>query len=100
MLGLILSKVGEDRSGEWLLTLTLSMLRCLSVCLSSGMRSGTVPHTIVVGLGAACEIASEEMEVQEQLLFGPHIIKRQLVILVNFPTVSHTPLSINRTTSN
>ncbi|XP_065915316.1 cysteine desulfurase-like isoform X2 [Dysidea avara] len=27
-----------------------------------GMRSGTVPHTLVVGLGAACEIAGEEME--------------------------------------
>ena len=38
---------------------------------SSGMRSGTVPHTLVVGLGAACEIAGEEMEVLWQLLFGP-----------------------------
>ena len=28
------------------------------------MRSGTVPHTLVVGLGAACEIAGEEMEVR------------------------------------
>ena len=28
-----------------------------------GMRSGTVPHTLVVGLGAACEIAAREMEV-------------------------------------
>ena len=27
------------------------------------MRSGTVPHTLAVGLGAACEIASQEMEV-------------------------------------
>ena len=28
-----------------------------------GMRSGTVPHTLVVGLGAACDIAAKEMEV-------------------------------------
>lgn len=27
------------------------------------MRSGTVPHTLAVGLGAACEIANQEMEV-------------------------------------
>ena len=32
-----------------------------------GMCSGTVPHTLVVGLGAACdhEIAGEEMEVRQ-----------------------------------
>ena len=28
-----------------------------------GMRSGTVPHVLAVGLGAACEVAQEEMEV-------------------------------------
>ena len=28
-----------------------------------GMRSGTVPTPIVVGLGAACELAQEEMKV-------------------------------------
>ncbi len=28
-----------------------------------GMRSGTVPTPLVVGLGAACELASKEMEV-------------------------------------
>jgi len=27
------------------------------------MRSGTVPHVLAVGLGAACEVAQEEMEV-------------------------------------
>lgn len=27
------------------------------------MRSGTVPHTLVVGLGEACEIARKEMTV-------------------------------------
>lgn len=27
-----------------------------------GMRSGTVPHTLVVGLGSACEVAQQEME--------------------------------------
>lgn len=26
-----------------------------------GLRSGTVPHHLVVGLGAACEIAAQEM---------------------------------------
>ena len=26
------------------------------------MRSGTVPHTLAVGLGAACQIAKEEMD--------------------------------------
>ena len=28
-----------------------------------GMRSGTVPTPLTVGLGAACQLASEEMEV-------------------------------------
>lgn len=28
-----------------------------------GMRSGTVPTPLVVGLGAACELAANEMEV-------------------------------------
>lgn len=28
-----------------------------------GMRSGTVPTPLVVGLGAACELAQQEMEV-------------------------------------
>ena len=28
-----------------------------------GLRSGTVPHTLVVGLGSACEIAMNDMEV-------------------------------------
>ena len=27
------------------------------------MRSGTVPHVLAVGLGAACEVAADEMEV-------------------------------------
>lgn len=27
------------------------------------MRSGTVPHTLAVGLGAACYVAGQEMEV-------------------------------------
>ncbi|KAJ7383179.1 cysteine desulfurase [Desmophyllum pertusum] len=27
-----------------------------------GMRSGTVPHVLAVGLGSACEVAQEEME--------------------------------------
>ena len=26
------------------------------------MRSGTVPHTLAVGFGAACSLAAEEME--------------------------------------
>lgn len=29
-----------------------------------GMRSGTVPHVLAVGLGAACEVSQEEMEVK------------------------------------
>ena len=28
-----------------------------------GIRSGTVPTPLVVGLGAACELAQQEMEV-------------------------------------
>lgn len=29
-----------------------------------GLRSGTVPTPLVVGLGAACEISQEEIEVE------------------------------------
>ena len=31
--------------------------------LCRGMRSGTVPHTLVAGLGEACCLAGEEMSV-------------------------------------
>lgn len=34
-----------------------------SVIIFRGMRSGTVPHVLAVGLGAACEVAMEELEV-------------------------------------
>ena len=34
-----------------------------------GMRSGTLPHMLAVGLGAACEVAKEEMEVFLLILF-------------------------------
>lgn len=34
-----------------------------------GLRSGTVPTPIVVGLGSAAEIAKKEMEVRETLLY-------------------------------
>lgn len=30
-----------------------------------GLRSGTVPTPLVVGLGAACSIAQQEMEVKD-----------------------------------
>ncbi|XP_065827415.1 cysteine desulfurase-like [Oscarella lobularis] len=31
-----------------------------------GMRSGTLPHTLIVGLGAACEICQEDMKFDHQ----------------------------------
>lgn len=31
-----------------------------------GLRSGTLPHPLVVGLGAACQIANEDMEKDSQ----------------------------------
>ena len=37
-----------------------------------GMRSGTVPAPLAVGLGAACELAQTEMDVSETKV--PHII--------------------------
>ena len=36
-----------------------------------GMRSGTVPTPLVVGLGAACQLAVEEIEVCSPSLIGP-----------------------------
>ena len=35
-----------------------------------GLRSGTVPAPLVVGLGAACRIAKEEMQVSFTWLVG------------------------------
>ena len=37
-----------------------------------GMRSGTVPTPLVVGLGAACELAAQEMEVGGKLVASFH----------------------------
>jgi len=31
-----------------------------------GLRSGTLPHSLCVGMGAACELAEKEMEVDDQ----------------------------------
>lgn len=31
-----------------------------------GLRSGTLPHTLCVGMGAACELASKEMEYDQE----------------------------------
>ncbi len=49
------------------------------------MRSGTVPHTLVVGMGEACEIAMKEMDVSE--ISNPFILYVQL-------SISTLPLSI------
>lgn len=45
-----------------------------------GLRSGTVPTPLAVGLGAACSIAQQEMEV------------KQLCSLVQFSRYIHTTL--------
>lgn len=42
------------------------------------MRSGTVPHTLAVGLGAACQVAAQEMEVSlQQGLLGSLSIRAE-----------------------
>lgn len=46
-----------------------------------GMRSGTVPTPLVVGLGAACEVAQQEMEVWGEL--SPTISSPVLGLLFN-----------------
>lgn len=46
-----------------------------------GMRSGTVPTPLVVGLGAACELAQQEMEVntgESRIL--PHVPPHSLAL--------------------
>ena len=43
------------------------MVSTSCVTLLRGMRSGTVPSTLVVGLGAACEVASQEIEVDTSM---------------------------------
>lgn len=40
------------------------------VVLCRGMRSGTLPTPLAVGLGAACEVARKDMEVS----VWPHIL--------------------------
>ena len=41
-----------------------------------GMRSGTLPTPLVVGMGAACRIAQEEMEVRNVLR---HTLKNTII---------------------
>ena len=57
-----------------------------SVIISRGMRSGTVPHVLAVGLGAACEVAKEELEVN--LLVRNRCISR----IRMFPLFLHSVL--------
>jgi cysteine desulfurase len=49
-----------------------------------GIRSGTVPTPLVVGFGAACKIATEEMEVGvvEHVQWGCSVTNRVLSIHV------------------
>lgn len=41
-----------------------------------GLRSGTVPHPLVVGLGEACKIANEEMKVNHIFLYKSKSVGR------------------------
>lgn len=45
-----------------------------------GLRSGTVPTPLVVGLGAACSIAQQEMEVKNKQTKQPKIWKQNLIL--------------------
>ncbi|XP_062501706.1 cysteine desulfurase-like [Corticium candelabrum] len=51
-----------------------------------GMRSGTLPHTLAIGLGKACEIAQEEMEYDHHYISG---LSKRLVdgITLQIPNV-------------
>ena len=60
-----------------------------------GMRSGTLPHTLVVGLGAACELASQEMEVRTYVhdygsvcALDPKLLKYLSISISILPTCS------------
>lgn len=58
------SSVEEGRRGKGTLTsseVALSLSPSHPLC--RGMRSGTLPAPLLVGLGAACELAGREMEV-------------------------------------
>uniref|UniRef100_A0A2K6TJC9 cysteine desulfurase n=1 Tax=Saimiri boliviensis boliviensis TaxID=39432 RepID=A0A2K6TJC9_SAIBB len=66
-----------------------------------GMRSGTVPTPLVVGLGAACEVAQQEMEydhkriskLAERLI--QNIMKRLPDVVMNGDPEHHYPGCIN-----
>lgn len=49
-----------------------------------GMRSGTVPTPLVVGLGAACELAQQEMEVNIGESSTPVLPSHRLSHLVTY----------------
>lgn len=50
-----------------------------------GLRSGTVPTPLVVGLGAACEIAQQELEVETSELVKLSSASLSLLTCVSFP---------------
>jgi cysteine sulfinate desulfinase/cysteine desulfurase-like protein len=58
--------VVEDRRGRAKTTVCSSDSKFMA--FDRGMRSGTLPHTLVIGLGAACEVAQEEMKVVDNCL--------------------------------
>lgn len=53
--------VEEGRRGEYLNIVRRNSSFSHPLC--RGMRSGTLPAPLLVGLGAACELAGREMEV-------------------------------------
>nr|KAF6423205.1 NFS1 cysteine desulfurase [Rousettus aegyptiacus] len=58
-----------------------------------GIRSGTVPTPLAVGLGAACEVAQQEMELAERLI--QKIMKNLPDVVMNGDPEHHYPGCIN-----
>ena len=72
------SRVEVDKKGQEWFTLKIpfpaEMLSWLDIIILllfhyRGMRSGTLPHVLCVGLGTACEVAKHEMEVDSAYMY-------------------------------
>lgn len=54
--------LAEEVRSSFLLVLLFLLMTCSPLGQERNIRSGTLPSQLIVGLGAACEVASQEME--------------------------------------
>ena len=62
-----------------------------------GLRSGTVPTPLVVGLGAACELANREMEYDHQHVkrLSDMLVQVKMIVIIRIVVIYRWKITTN-----